>query len=265
MSGPAARSSVAVAGPTPAAGPGIAGRSPSGSPRHLFDDRIYRALRALGLRVRIELDVEDFERFISSTEHPVVNSAADPANHDFAAGEVFWLHLLHGDETVATQVLRIVTTDDYVGMVRNHRLFYGDRPSALRDFRMLPHDAVPRIGGIVVQLSGLYVMPHWRRVRSSDGMRLVAVWARLTHSFASRGLMADWSVSLIEARVATPRMIADLYGYPNSAPLFEAYVPELDRVERVTLVWMSAEELVDSVARHPPPTAQPIPQPGLAG
>lgn len=240
-------------------------RAPARPSRYLFDDRIYRALRELGLNVRIEFDVEDYKTFIRGTEHPVVNSSADPAYHDFAAGEVFWMRLSHGDETVATQVFRIVTTDDYIEMIRDHSLFFGNHPSEFRDFRMLPHDAVPRIGGLVAQLSGLYIRPHWRRARTADGMRLVAAWARLTHSFTSRNLMADWSVTLLEERIASPRMIADLYGYPNSAPLFETYVPDFDRYERVTLVWMSAEELVDSVARRPRPNAQPGRQPDMAG
>jgi hypothetical protein len=221
---------------------------PSG---YLFDDRTYRALRDLGLSVRIEFDVEEWKSFIRTTEWPVVNSVADPAYHDFVAGEVFWIRLLHGSETVATQVLRIITTDDYIGMVRDHSLFFGDRPSGFRDFCMLGGDSLPRIDGLVTHLSGLYIRPQWRRTRTADGTRLVAAWTRLTHSFTARNLMADWSVSLIEARVATPRMIEDLYGYRHSAELFETYVPELGRRERVTLIWMSAAEQADSVASHP--------------
>ena len=63
--------------------------------------------------------------------------------------------------------------------------------------------------------------------------------------------MADWSVSLLEERVSTPRMIEDLYGYPHAVELFETYIPYLDRHERVTLVWMSAAELADSALTRP--------------
>jgi hypothetical protein len=225
--------------------------------RYLFDDRLYRALRELGLSVRIEFDVEDYKTFIRGTEHPVVNRSADPAYHDFAAGEVFWMRLSHGSETVATQVLRIVTTDDYIGMIRDHTLFFGDNPSGFRDFRMLREHDLPLIGGLVAQLSGLYIRPQWRRTRTADGMRLVAAWTRLTHSFTARNLMADWSVSLLEERIATPRMIEDLYGYPHALELFETYVPDLDRYERVSLVWMSAAEQIDSVASRPRPAGRP--------
>lgn len=236
------------------------------SPGYLFDDHIYRSLRSLGLTVRIEFDIEDWKSFIQTTEWPVVNCSADPDYHDFAAGEVFWMRLSHGAETVATQVFRMITTDDYVGMIRDHSLFFGNRPSGFRDFRMLDESAVPAIGGLVTQVSGLYIKPSWRRVRTADGMRLVAAWARLTHSFTTRNLMADWSVSLLEERVATPRMIEDLYGYPNAAELFETYIPYLDRSERVTLVWMSAEELVGSVARRPRSVARSESrQPHMAG
>lgn len=218
---------------------------------YLFDDAIYRALRELGLTVRIEFDIEAWKRFIQTTEWPVVNCSADPDYHDFVAGEVFWMRLLHDDETVATQVFRIISTDDYLAMIRDHTLFFGKRASGFRDFRMLDEAAVPPIAGLVAQVSGLYIKPSWRRVRTTDGMRLVAAWARLTHSFTVRNLMADWSVSLLEERVATPRIIEDLYGYPHAVELFETYIPYLDRHERVTLVWMSAEELVDAVARRP--------------
>jgi hypothetical protein len=224
--------------------------------RYLFDDRLYRALRELGLSVRIELDVEDYKSFIRGTEHPVINSAADPAYHDFAAGEVFWLRLSHGEETVATQVLRIITTDDYIGMIRDHTLFFGKGASGFRDFRMLTETGLPRIDGLVAQLSGLYIRPQWRRARAADGMRLVAAWTRLTHSFTARNLMADWSVSLLEERIATPRMIEDLYGYPHAIELFETYVPDLDRCERVTLVWMSAAEQACSAASRPRPAGR---------
>jgi hypothetical protein len=226
---------------------------PSG---YLFDDAIYRALRELGLSVRIEFDVEDYKSFIRATEHPVVNRSADPAYHDFAAGEVFWLRLSHGGETVATQVLRIITTDDYIGMIRDGSLFFGNGPSGFAGFRMLTEAALPSIGGLVVQLSGLYIRPEWRRIRTADGMRLVAAWTRLTHSFTARNLMADWSVSLLEERIATPRMIADLYGYPNALELFETYVPELGHHERVTLVWMSLAEQACSVASRPRPAGR---------
>jgi hypothetical protein len=220
------------------------------SPGYLFDDRIYRALRDLGLSVRIEFDVEEWKSFIRTTEWPIVNCAADPAYHDFAAGEVFWMRLSRGSETVATQVFRMITTDDYIGMIRDHTLFFGEHPSEFKDFRMLEAD-VPTISGLVTQLSGLYIRPDWRRVRTADGTRLVAAFTRLSHSFTARNLMADWSVSTIEERIATPRMIEDLYGYPHAAELFETYVPHLDRHERITLIWMSAAELIDSVVSRP--------------
>lgn len=160
------------------------------------------------------------------------------------------MRLMHGCDTVGTQVFRMISTDDYVGMIGDHSLFFGSRPSGFQDFRMTA-DAVPRIGGLVAQLSGLYIRPEWRRTRTADGMRLVAAWTRLMHSFTQRNLLADWSVSLLEERVSTPRMIADLYGYPNSIALFETYIPYLDRHERVTLVWMDAAALADSVASRP--------------
>ena len=244
----------------PASAPRPCARVPDRRSGYLLDDRIYRDLRGLGLSVRLEFDVEEWKSFIRTTEWPVVNSSADPAYHDFAAGEVFWMRLSHGDATVATQVFRIIPTDDYVGMIRDHSLFFGERPSGFRDFRMLAEDRVPVIGGLVVQLSGLYVQPTWRRVRVGDGMRLVGAWARLSHSFTLRNLMADWSVSLLEERVATPRMVVDLYGYPNASDLFETYIPYLDRHERVTLVWMSADELADSVASRPRPAGRPAHQ-----
>jgi hypothetical protein len=252
---------------SPVARPAVSAR-PTGKPTgYLFDDTIYRALRELGLAVRIEFDIEDFKDFIRGTEWPIVNSAADPAFHDFAAGEVFWMRLSHRGETVATQVFRMIMTDDYLGMIRDHSLFFGSHPSGFRDFRMLPSaDDVPRLGGLVVQLTGLYIRPDWRRARTADGMRLVAAWTRLSHSFTARNLMADWSVSLLEQHIATPRMIEDLYGYPHAMRVCETYVPDFDRHEPVTLVWMSAEELVASVASRPRPAGQPGPRiPHMAG
>lgn len=227
--------------------------SPARSTGYLFDDTIYRALRELGLSVRIEFDVDEWKRFIQSTEWPIVNAAADPAFHDFAAGEVFWMRLSQGTETVATQVFRVIMTEDYVGMVADHSLFFGDNPSAFRDFTLLAGPDMPTIGGLVVQLSGLYIRPDWRRARTADGMRLVAAWTRLSHSFTARNLMADWSVSLAEERLATPRMIQELYGYAHVGELFEAYEPALGHRERVSLMWMSAQELVGSVASRPRP------------
>jgi hypothetical protein len=224
---------------------------------YLFDDGLYRALRELGLSVRIEFDIEEWKRFIVATEWPVVNAAADPAYHDFAAGEVFWMRLTHGAETIATQVFRVIMTDDYVGMVGDHSLFFGANPSRFQDFQLLAGADMPTIGGLVVQLSGLYIRPDWRRVRTADGMRLVAAWTRLSHSFAARNLMADWSVSLVEERLATPRMIQELYGYAHAGELFEAYEPALGHRERVSLMWMSAEELAGSVASRPRPVGRP--------
>jgi hypothetical protein len=240
-------------------------RTPPRTAGYLFDDALYQALRELGLTVRIEFDIDTWKDFIRTTEWPVINSSADPAYHDFVAGEVFWMRLLHGTETVATQVIRVITTDDYVGMVRDHTLFFGDNPSGFQDFRMLSDAGVPTIGGLVVQLSGLYIRPQWRRARTADGMRLVAAWTRLTHSFATRNLMADWSVSLLEERVASPRMVEDLYGYPHATELFETYIPYLDRHERVTLIWMSAAELVDAVSSRPRALARHIDEPAVAG
>jgi hypothetical protein len=241
--------------------PGLATTAPRARPSgYLFDDRLYRALRELGLTVRIEFDIEDFKSFILGTEWPVVNSAADPAYHDFAAGEVFWMRLSHGSETIATQVFRMIMTDDYVAMMRDHTLFFGKHPSEFRNFRMLREDGLPRLGGLVVQLTGLYIRPDWRRARTADGMRLVAAWTRLSHSFTVRNLMADWSVSLLEQHIATPRMIEDLYGYPNAIEVCETYVPDFNRQERVTLVWMSAEELAASVASRPRPVGRPAPR-----
>src|SRR4051794_12407147 len=78
--------------------PPTARAAPTRPTGYLFDDGLYRALRELGLTVRIEFDVEEWKRFILSTEWPVVNAAADPAFHDFAAGEVFWMRLSHGTE-----------------------------------------------------------------------------------------------------------------------------------------------------------------------
>ena len=231
--------------------PAAAGPSGGQASRPSFGGHWHRALEDLGLRVCVETDLEAWTAFIRATEWPVVNAVIDPAYHDFTTGEACWLRLSRGETTVATQVLRSIVTDDYVGMVRDHSLFFGSHSSGFRDFRMLAGERIPKIGGSVAHLSGLYIRPAWRRVRTADGLRLVAAWTRLTHSFTTRALGADWSVSLIEGRVATRRLIADLYGYPNWSELFEAYEPALGRFERVTLVWMSAVELAESVASRP--------------
>src|SRR5581483_9141943 len=89
----------------------------------LFGETAYRAIRTLGLDVRLEFDIGDFKHFIRTTEWPVVNAAADPDLHDFAFGEVLWLRLLGGGQTIATQVLRVIETGDYVSMLRDHTLF----------------------------------------------------------------------------------------------------------------------------------------------
>src|SRR5579871_5392305 len=127
------------------------GCDPSPSlPADVFDARIHGAIRALGLDVRIGFDLEVWKRFVHATEWGVVNASSDPAFHDFAPGEAVWLQLVHGAEVVATQVLRTIETPDFVGMVRDHTLFFGRHPSQFRDFRMLCDDDAPRIGGRVV-------------------------------------------------------------------------------------------------------------------
>ncbi|HYB09580.1 MAG TPA: hypothetical protein VEJ16_07910 [Alphaproteobacteria bacterium] len=219
--------------------------------RYLFDENLFRQINELGLSLRIEFDMEEWKTYILGTDWPVVNASADPARHEFKPGEVFWLNLHKRGHTIGTQVLRIIETEDYVELIRSHRLWYGDSPSALREARMLRSD-LPRLGGTVVQASGLYIDPAWRRARTSWGMRLVAASMRLTHDFTLRNLHPDWAVTLIEKHVATPRIIHDLYGYPHAVEVFEAFFPYVERMERMTMAWMSHAELA-GVSRSPPP------------
>jgi hypothetical protein len=227
------------------------------TPRYLCDENLLGQLGALGLRLRIEFDMEEWKAFIRGTEWPVVNASADPARHAFRPGEVFWLNLHSAGQTIATQVFRIIDTDDYLGLVESHALWFGDAPSEFGEARMLGGPDLPRLAGTVVQLSGLYIDPSWRRVRTSAGMRLVAAFVRLSHSFTLRNLGADWSVTLIEERVASPRMVHDLYAYPNAREVFEAHIPYLGRKERLTLAWMSRAELATLSDRRLPPVGRP--------
>lgn len=229
----------------------ISATSPVRSRPLPWDERLFREIQHLGLQVRIEFDIEAWIKFIKTTEWPVVNASINPALHDFRPGEVFWVNLVNTmGETVATQVFRLIETDDYVDMIRSHRLWYGDRPSQLQGFSMLDAQ-VPQMGGLVLQLSGLYIRPDWRRARTESGARLVAAFVRLMHSFSHRQYDPDWSVSLLEERVSTPRMINDLYAYPNAVELFETYMPELQRSERVTMIWMPGSELAAQAGSLP--------------
>jgi GNAT superfamily N-acetyltransferase len=220
-----------------------------------WDEPLFRSFSDLGLQLRIEFDIAGWIEFIKTTEWPVVNASISPEFHAFRPGEVFWVNLVDGGKTVATQVFRLIETDDYVDLVRSHRLWYGDHPSRLQGFSMLAEDA-PRMGGLVVQLSGLYIQPDWRRARVG-GQRLVAAFVRLMHSFTWRNYAPDWSVSLLEERVSTPRMMHDLYGYPHATPLFQTWMPELARSERVTLIWMAGPEIAAQVESRPRPADSP--------
>lgn len=215
-----------------------------------WDETLFREMQRLGLQLRVEFDIRGWIDFIKTTEWPVVNGSINPELHDFRPGEVFWINLVdRSGQTAATQVFRLIETDDYVDLIRSHRLWYGDGKSGLQGFRMLTDD-VPVLGGLVLQLSGLYIRPDWRRARVDGGMRLVGAFTRLMHSF-SRQYAPDWSVSLLEERVSTPRMINDLYAYPNSAELFETWMPELKRTERVTLIWMPGSALAAQAESRP--------------
>lgn len=231
--------------------------STSRTGRYLFDEDLLGQIKGLGLGLRIEFDMEAWKDFICTTDWPVVNASADPARHDFRAGEVFWLHLYSGGSTVATQVLRVIDTDDYVDLIRSHRLWFGDGPSEFADARMLCDDP-PHISGTVVQLSGLYIVPSWRRVLTARGMRLVAAFTRLTHDFTLRNLAPDWSVTLVEQRVSSPRIMHELYGYPHAEKIFEAYFPYVGHMERMTMLWMSHAELAALSGRLPRPVARSL-------
>ena len=223
--------------------------------RYLFDEDLFRQINELGLSLRIEFDMEEWKAYILGTDWPVVNASADPARHDFQPGEVFWLNLHSRGHTIGTQVLRIIETEDYVDLIRTHRLWYSDGPSELREARIL-RDDLPRLAGTVVQASGLYIDPKWRRARTSRGMRLVAASMRLTHDFTLRNLHPDWAVTLIEKHVAIPRVVHDLYGYPHAAEVFEAFFPYVERMERMTMAWMSHAELAALSGTLPPPAGR---------
>lgn len=223
--------------------------------RYFFDESLFHQIKELGLGLRIEFDMEEWKTFIRGTEWPVVNASVDPVRHNFRPGEVFWLNLHEHGHTVATQVLRIIDTDDYVEMVRDQSIWFGDAPSEFQDARLLADD-FPLISGTVVQLSGLYIAPQWRRARTSRDMRLVAAFVRLSHDFTLRNLAADWSVTLIEQKVATPRIVNDLYAYAHAKEAFEAFIPYLGRKERLTMAWMSHTELAAISDTRPPSTAQ---------
>lgn len=225
--------------------------------RYLFDEDLLGQIEALGLGLRIEFDMEDWKAFIQTTEWPVVNASVDPARHDFRPGEVFWINLHSGGRTVATQVLRVIDTEDYVDLVRTHRIWFGDGPTELTDARMLS-ETLPHLSGTVVQLSGLYIVPKWRRVWTPSGLRFVAAFARLTHDFTLRNLSPDWSVTLIEEQVASPRMVRDIYGFPNAAEAIEAYFPYRGRTERMTMAWISHAELAALSGTRPPPAARSL-------
>lgn len=222
-----------------------------GGGRYLFAEDLLGQIKDLGLGVRIEFDIKEWIAFIRGTEWPVVNASVDPAYHAFRPGEVFWIHLHAGGRTVATQVLRVIETEDYVDLIRSHRVWFGDRPSQFSEARMLS-ETLPRISGTVVQLSGLYIDRKWRRVWTANGVRLVAAFTRLTHDFTLCNLSPDWSATLIEERVASPRIVHELYGYPHAEPTFEAVIPYLGHKERLTMAWMSHAELAALSGRLPP-------------
>ncbi len=204
------------------------------------------ALEALGLKVAVDTDFRRYADFITATDWPVVSPVIDPNRHNFSGDEALWLSLITPEgRIVGTQCVRRVESTDYIGLLRAGRLF-GD---AMPGYRWLvPKDVeatMPRIAGTIVHTTGLWIAPDWRRKRTRTGDRLVSAFGRFTHAFTLDFYRLDWSASLVDMKIAKPRLIHDLYAYPHMVEACECDQPGEDRKIRLALTWASAGELRD--------------------
>lgn len=200
------------------------------------------ALEELGLDVTVDGDLRAFCDFIHTTEMKGVNPVLDPDRHQFKPDETFWLRLTTPDgRIVGTQGVRRVETPDYLHLLRTGALLGPPLPR----FRYVPaanEDALPRIGGVVAHLAGLWLAPDWRRKWTADGNRLVYAFVRFTHAYILDLWRPDWSTSVVRSEVTKPRLIHDLYGYPHLGGEIEWQFHNGPFL-RTTLIFASAAEL----------------------
>jgi hypothetical protein len=170
--------------------------------------------------------------------NPLVNPAFDPSCSRLSPENGFWLDVRAGSETIATSAARLLTTEDFVAAMRSMSLWY-DRPPLTAELAISA--SLPLISGAVGHEGGLWIRADHRK------RGLSALLPHLNRALCLRQWDIDWQTGITHRALTESGLVKRAYGFPHIVRCFDGYLPVTRKTERLYLVYMSRQELLDGL------------------
>ncbi|MEQ9643382.1 MAG: hypothetical protein RIM84_25400 [Alphaproteobacteria bacterium] len=170
----------------------------------------------------------------------VVNPTFDPAHSQLDASNSFWVRVTDmADNPVACIANRLFDTDDYLGLIRNWRLWYDRGLKEVRPLNIVLPDTVPFVAGRIGHHGGLWVHPGHRK------RGLSFVLPRLTRALSLANFRPDWHCGMVFGDLGDSGLPKWGYGYTNMELCIDGYFPVTGRDERVYMTYISRADMLD--------------------
>lgn len=194
-----------------------------------------------GLTVVVEAGMSRLAEHCRSIGHSL-STWLDPQRVELTKANSFSVFLMEGEEIIACQGERVLSTNDLVYDIKTHRL-YGDTP------KLVPHEVEIALGVEVPVLSGRIGVGGAAWVRADKRNQGIAWYLpRLARTLARRDYLIDWQVGFVPDTPMVMNLVKNVYGFKRASRLLTGRHPGYDGEHPQRLVWMSSWEILEEVA-----------------
>ena len=204
-------------------------------------DKAVAEIEGVGLELTIESNLATWVAHMRQAPGTVaVSPTLDPEFSEVSSANSFWLSLrTQQGRIVASVAHRLFETDDFLSLIRSHKIFYDRKP--LLHYRPLnvfaPPDA-PMLAGRVGYGGGNWVDPEYR------GRGLASYLPRIHRALGLRHFDIDWLVALVREQINTSNAYGDKVGVPHKFLCLRGWFPPRNADGEYGIIYASRHEIV---------------------
>jgi len=196
----------------------------------------------LGLSVEVSDDFEAYREVAESVPEPLgLSGTFDPRISNITREPSFWMCFKDDrDRVVGTRAARVFDTHDFYSEIHSMRFFSKLPPI---DYRApgIVDENLPELSGRIGYGGSIWLHPDWRGEGISGNIAKIGRLAMLAHD----GI--DYFVGFLETAVKARKVGVKTWGVAHRTKLFDGYYPARDKEMEVSMIWMSADEMLGEV------------------
>lgn len=215
-------------------------------------DAINEAVAALDLRIVVDRDFRRLRQFIDS-QNGFPNPSYDPGLSRLGPDD-FWLGVVDaGGQMVACSAERVVETGDFLELVANGRIWYGDGYAERFGVDRIETQAISTtLSGRISHSGSTFVAPAHRR----GGLAMFLTYMSRALTFRDSGCTIN--TGFVRQSLASTTVPQRTYGYAHVELCLDGWWPPQGGSERLYLCWIGLAEFLAKLAELPDHPRHPM-------